>query len=192
MMQDCEDDVRGREKSTNGTEVQEAETSFPVLPPISLFFSSPLLIEIKVSEPSVKPIGFRFMWCMRAHGTSVRLSLLTLELAGLCVPPPSDLQQGGLGTSALPAWLSPSAVSVCAQHSWALAVRLLASHLQLAKSSEGQLGHQNFPGNFLAASSDTVSLFAELKLVRIGKDKLATHPGGLHVSSKHLPNTDSK
>lgn len=87
---------------------------------------------------------------------------------------------------------SPSAVCMYAQHSWALEVGLIASYLQLAKSSEGQLGHQNFPGNFPAASPDTVSLFAELKLVKIGKDKLATNLGGLHVSSKHLPNTDSK
>ena len=95
-------------------------------------------------------------------------------------------------TSALATWRSPSAVYLYVQHSWALEVGLIASYLQLANSSEGQLGPYNFPGNFPAANSDTVSLFVELKLVKIGKDKLAIHPGGLRVSFKHLPNTDSK
>ena len=66
------------------------------------------------------------------------------QLAGLCVSPPSDLQQRGLKscckTSALATWHSPSAVYLYVQHSWALEVGLIASYLQLANSSEGQLG----------------------------------------------------
>lgn len=91
--------------------------------------------------------------------------------------------------------LSPSSLTVpiCrlgARHSWALDIGLTASHLPLAKSSEGQLGHQNFPGTVPASSSDTVSLFAQLKLVKLGREKLAANPGGLCAPPEHPPNTD--
>lgn len=110
--------------------------------------------------------------------------------AGLRVPPPSQPSSEVLeGQLFQPS--SPHLHLAGAQHSWLQnqawgqscpprqVFRMAAATLELS-------------WDFPAASSDTVSLFAERKLLKVGKDKLAANPEGLHVSSKHLPNTDSK
>lgn len=167
--------------------------SFSELPSAGLPPSSPLHIEIKAPWTLRWMHTFTPSLCVRCADPvtlsptpAARTAQRWRAPCPSCFPPQQpDLEAQPFQLS------SPHGHLACAQHSWLQnqAWRQSSPPRQVFRRAAATA---ELSWDFPAASSDTVSLFAELKLLKVGKDKLAANPEGLHISSKHLPNTDSK
>lgn len=176
---------------THGKDVKEAKRSFSDLPSASVVLSSLLHREINALRTLCITHEFPlFMGHVHAHKDGVQLSLPTVHRTW------QDSVSVRLLTSSNEISGAEPFQPDCPHLSSGCLAQLGSGHRAYRQSSSTRqifrraAGTPQFPGTFPAASSDPVSLCAQLKLVKIGRENLATNPGGLCVSSKQGPNTD--